>query len=97
MYGVNGVRLISRKEKIENQLAKKGKKHRHVFLELITFDQSQEGCAEVFTTFQLISYLSTILISKIGVLKQSRKKIEKLALGERLPERLLLHDECMDG
>ena len=69
MYGVNGVRLISRKEKIENQLAKKGKKHRHVFLELITFDQSQEGCAEVFTTFQLISYLSTILISKIGVLK----------------------------
>ena len=90
------MRLISCKEKIENQLAKKGKKHRHVFLGLITFDQSQEGCAEVFTSFQLISYLSTLLISKIGVLKQSRKKIKKLALGERLPERLLLHAECMD-
>ena len=91
------MRLISCKEKIENQLAKKGKKHRHVFLGLITFDQSQEGCAEVFISFQLTSYLSTIMISKIGVLKQSRKKIDKLALGERLPERILLHDECMDG
>ena len=91
------MRLICRKGKNGEQLAKQGKKHRHVFLGAITFDQSQEGCAEVFTSFQLISYLSTIMISKIGVLKQSRKKTEKLALGERLPERLLLHDECMDG
>ena len=79
IYGVNGRRLIFRKEKIEEQLAKKGKKHQHVFLLAITFDRSQEGCAEVFTIFCLLSYLSTILISKLGALKQSRKRFNKLA------------------
>ena len=69
ILGVNSVRLISRKGKIENQLAKKGTKHKHFFLGLITFDQSQEGCTEVFIISCIISYLSTTLISKIGALK----------------------------
>jgi len=53
------VRLICRKGKNGEQLAKQDKKHQHGFLGAITFDQSQEGCAEVFTSFALISYLST--------------------------------------
>ena len=97
IYGVNCVRFIFRKEKLEKLLAKKGKKHQHVFLLAITFDRSQEGCAEVFTIFCLLSHLSTILISKIGALKQSRNRFNKLAHPQRPPERLFLHDEYMHG
>ena len=97
IYGVKCLRLIFRKEKVEECLAKRGKKHQLVFLLAITFDRSQEGCAEVFTIFCLLSHLSIILISKIGALKQSRNSFDKLAPSQRPPERLFLHDECMHG
>ena len=68
IYGVNSVRLISRKENIKEPTLKQNKKHQQVFLHAITFDLSQEESAEVFTSFALISHLSTIILSKIGVL-----------------------------
>jgi len=91
------VRLISRKAKIEKQLAKKGKKQRHVFLSLITFDQSQEGCAEVFTSFQLNSYLSNYADIKNRFAQAVEEKNRQIGSWRKAAREVIVDDECMDG